>query len=433
MNYYTDHKNLDEYCSKATRTLYIGNLDRDIKEEELRERLDKKYGDIVNVEVKRDQNGGLGCNNFTFQTQQQLALSQSGGQLVNSTFAFVEFTTIKSVIKAIKCMDGKCIGNSVIRLGFGKIKPSQYVWIDELSEKMSETELKSICKHYGSVKSVVIDKSKGQALVYFSSIEHAKTCVQKLRAKKFHDKRVMIDFASNEFKKRFDKSPADTQGCENNEDSCNENENLMMSESTTNTKTSKNSSNKRWPDMNVDELETVSSPSSTNKNSTTTTTTSKLHGTNHYINDSSSNNSLHTQYTNYNNIHQRHHNSHRNDNLSRDSSPHSTNSIKYLNNNKKLNSNQHHNAENATRYYYSNKRISSISRSRSRSECSSSDSQSRSKSNERSNNNNRKNKSPLSVDNQSPSIKKYNNNQMSVNNKKFDCKYLTVFLMRLNS
>ena len=138
MNYYTDHKNLDEYCSKATRTLYIGNLDRDIKEEDLRERLDKKYGDILNIEIKRDQLNNNN-NNFQFQTQQQQQLNQLSGS-GNSTFAFIEFTSIKSVIKAIKCMDGKCIGNSIIRLGFGKIKPSQCVWFDDLSEKMSEKE-----------------------------------------------------------------------------------------------------------------------------------------------------------------------------------------------------------------------------------------------------------------------------------------------------
>jgi RNA recognition motif-containing protein len=205
MNYYTDHKNLDEYCSKATRTLYIGNLDRDIKEEDLRERLDKKYGDILNIEIKRDQLNNNN-NNFQFQTQQQQQQQQQLNQLSgsgNSTFAFIEFTSIKSVIKAIKCMDGKCIGNSIIRLGFGKIKPSQCVWFDDLSEKMSEKELKTICKHYGTVKSLIIDKLKGQAIVNFTSIEHAKLCVQKIRAKTFHDKRIMIDFASNDFKKRF--------------------------------------------------------------------------------------------------------------------------------------------------------------------------------------------------------------------------------------
>ena len=203
MSYYTDHKNLDEYCSKATRTLYIGNLDRDIKEEVLKERLDKKYGDILNIEIKRDQ---INQNqNFQFQTQQQQQQQQSSlltsNPIGNSTFAFIEFTSIKSVIKAIKCMDGKCIGNSIIRLGFGKIKPYQCVWFDDLSEKITELELKAICKHYGTVKNLTIDKTSGQAIVNFTSIESAKQCVQKMRAKKFHDKRVMIDFASNDFTK----------------------------------------------------------------------------------------------------------------------------------------------------------------------------------------------------------------------------------------
>ncbi len=46
-------EDLDEYSLRATRTLYIGNLDRDVKHCDLREKLDKKYGDIVEIEIKK--------------------------------------------------------------------------------------------------------------------------------------------------------------------------------------------------------------------------------------------------------------------------------------------------------------------------------------------------------------------------------------------
>ena len=48
-------QDLDEYCSRATRTLYIGNLDRDVKPSDLREKLAKKYGDIIEIEIKKDK------------------------------------------------------------------------------------------------------------------------------------------------------------------------------------------------------------------------------------------------------------------------------------------------------------------------------------------------------------------------------------------
>jgi hypothetical protein len=417
INYFIDYKNLDEYCSKATRTLFIGNLDRDIKEDDLLERLDKKYGDIINIEIKKDFiSNSLNC----FNNYQAPQLTPTSTLQTTSTYAFIEFSSIKSVIKAIKCMDGKCIGSSVIRLGFGKVKPTQYVWIDDLSEKMNELDLKIICKHYGTVKNMVIDKQKCQAMIIFTSIEHAKHCVQKLRAKKFHDKRIMIDFASNEFiKKKFDHLLNRSENIETTVGVVVDDDDLVQS-----TNKIKNSK-QRWPvDLDENNIEST-----------------KRY---HYLNDSGSNSSY--QYSNNNNHHQlsaakpststaglRHLNrneNNNNNNLSRDSSPHSISSNnKYLSNNKNFNrsnyndnnayTNNNENLTSSTRNYYHSKRLSiSISRSRSRSRNShytSSDSISRSRSNDKNNSN----KSPLSADTLQSPTKKHN--------KKYKCKYLLSF------
>ncbi len=79
-------EDLDEYSLRATRTLYIGNLDRDVKHCDLREKLDKKYGDIIEIEIKKDNK------------KQQSNSSNS--------YAFIQFSDIKSVIKAMRCMNG---------------------------------------------------------------------------------------------------------------------------------------------------------------------------------------------------------------------------------------------------------------------------------------------------------------------------------------
>lgn len=171
---------LDEYSSKATRTLYIGNLDRDVKYSDIREKLDKKYGDIIEIEIKKDNKKPLSS--------------------VNS-YAFIQFSDIKSVVKAIRGMNGKTIGKNEIKIGFGKTKPARTLWLDNISDQLKEAHLYEYFKPYceSNIEQILIDRNKCQALIYFAYINDAKECADKIRAKKFYDKRIAVDFASKEF------------------------------------------------------------------------------------------------------------------------------------------------------------------------------------------------------------------------------------------
>ena len=205
---------LDEYCQKATRTLYIGNLDRDVKYSDLREKLDKKYGDIIEIEIKKDNKKssssqqqassgtalGSGGNNNNPNSSSSNNSSNSGSSSSNS-YAFIQFSDIKSVIKAMRCLSGKSIGANTIKLGFGKIKPTKILWLDGIAEQLREPQLADYFNAYceNTVEQILVDRAKCQALVYFSYIEDAKVCAEKIRAKRFYDKRIMVDFASKEF------------------------------------------------------------------------------------------------------------------------------------------------------------------------------------------------------------------------------------------
>ncbi len=89
----------------------------------------------------------------------------------------------------------------MIKLGFGKSKPTRVLWLDGISEQLKDSYLLDYFKSYcdNNVHQVLIDRVKGQALVYFGTIEDAKMCADKIRAKRFYDKRIMVDFASKEF------------------------------------------------------------------------------------------------------------------------------------------------------------------------------------------------------------------------------------------
>jgi RNA recognition motif-containing protein len=162
---------LDEYCSRATRTLYIGNLERDVKNSDLRDKLDKKYGDIVEIEIKRDPKR-----------------THSGGQ-----FAFVQFADIRSVVKAMRCMHGKVIGGNSssssshqqpVKLGFGRSLATSVLWLDGVSAQLKEKQLYEFFRRYcdsDAIKDILVDRNKGQALVYFAMVDDARACAEKIR------------------------------------------------------------------------------------------------------------------------------------------------------------------------------------------------------------------------------------------------------------
>ncbi len=119
---------LDEYCSSATRKLYIGNLERDITYNDLRNKL-HKYGEIIDIEIKKEAKVNAGLRKSASSPQPStvadgLVSSPSSSPSANQqqqqmSYAFVQFCSIKSVLKAIRCMDGKYIGNQQVKLSFG--------------------------------------------------------------------------------------------------------------------------------------------------------------------------------------------------------------------------------------------------------------------------------------------------------------------------
>lgn len=118
---------LDEFHPKATRTLFIGNLDKDVTSQILKEKF-KQFGKIIEVDVKKTT-GGAGV------------------------YAFCQFANISSVVDAIRNMDGEHVGGSRVKLGFGKSMATSCVWIDGITE-LSEKQVIAQCARIGTVSQV---------------------------------------------------------------------------------------------------------------------------------------------------------------------------------------------------------------------------------------------------------------------------------------
>ncbi|XP_066492993.1 msx2-interacting protein isoform X2 [Tiliqua scincoides] len=134
---------IDEFHPKATRTLFIGNLEKTTTYHDLRN-IFQRFGGIVDIDIKK----------------------------VNGVpqYAFLQYCDIASVCKAIKKMDGEYLGNNRLKLGFGKSMPTNCVWLDGLSTNVTDQYLTRHFCRYGPVVKVDFANRESQ-LAFYQSME----------------------------------------------------------------------------------------------------------------------------------------------------------------------------------------------------------------------------------------------------------------------
>ncbi|EHB11999.1 Msx2-interacting protein [Heterocephalus glaber] len=167
---------IDEFHPKATRTLFIGNLEKTTTYHDLRNTF-QRFGEIVDIDIKK----------------------------VNGVpqYAFLQYCDIASVCKAIKKMDGEYLGNNRLKLGFGKSMPTNCVWLDGLSSNVSDQYLTRHFCRYGPVIKVVFDRLKGMALILYNEIEYAQAAVKETKGRKIGGNKIKVDFANRDSQLAF--------------------------------------------------------------------------------------------------------------------------------------------------------------------------------------------------------------------------------------
>ncbi|XP_028969951.2 msx2-interacting protein isoform X4 [Esox lucius] len=170
---------IDEFHPKATRTLFIGNLEKTTSYQQLLD-IFQRFGEIVDIDVKK----------------------------VNGVpqYAFVQYSDIASVCKAIKKMDGEYLGSNRLKLGFGKSMPTTCVWLDGLASNITEQYLTRHFCRYGHVVKVVFDRLKGMALILYNNTDFAQTAVRETKGWKIGGNKIKVDFGSQESQMAFYRS-----------------------------------------------------------------------------------------------------------------------------------------------------------------------------------------------------------------------------------
>lgn len=176
----TNETELDEYHPRATRTLFVGNLDKDITKSDLTNRFGQ-FGEILEIDIK----------------------SQS-----HQPYAFIQFTDISSVVKAMRRYDGEMMSGTRLKCGFGKSFPSSCIWLcDNIDPKdrafPDEKVLINHMRRYGTIKNHMTSRDCKSTLIFFESSDEARKAVEELHNKVVNGRKVQVDFASRDFQTYF--------------------------------------------------------------------------------------------------------------------------------------------------------------------------------------------------------------------------------------
>ena len=161
----------DSEDKNATRTLFIGNLDFDIRAEEL-QMVFGQFGYIEDIDIKK-----------------------SNGHMGGSVYAFIRFLNLEMAQHAKYEMSGKLIGKHNCRIGYGKHVPSNCLWVGNIGPNVSREDLE---KCFASFNPVKIHWSHGRQFAYivFSSLEVASSVLNSMQAFEiFPGNHLRLDFS----------------------------------------------------------------------------------------------------------------------------------------------------------------------------------------------------------------------------------------------
>jgi len=79
-----------------------------------------------------------------------------------------------------------------LQLGFGKVIPSSCVWVDGISDTVSEKYLTNQFAKFGLVMSTYIDRRTGRALIFFETSDHASAAISEMRGKCIAEKKIQV-------------------------------------------------------------------------------------------------------------------------------------------------------------------------------------------------------------------------------------------------
>lgn len=166
---------LPEDDEKATRTLFVGNLEHEVSEDCLKE-VFEKFGVVEDVDIKRPNSQGPG----------------------NSLpYAFVKFNNLDCAHRAKVEMSGQYIGKYQCKIGYGKVTPTKCLWVGGLGSWVTYQTLETEFDRFGVIHKIEWPHGKNYAYVLYDNLDAAQAACQEMRGFPLggQDRRLRVDFA----------------------------------------------------------------------------------------------------------------------------------------------------------------------------------------------------------------------------------------------
>lgn len=156
----------------ATRTLFTGNLELNITEEEMK-RIFGRYGKLVDIDIKRPPPG------------------------TGNAYAFIRYENLDQAHRAKVELSGQYIGKFQCKIGYGKVNATPKVWIGCLGSWASVSLLEREFDRFGAIQKIEYHKGEPNANIYYETLEAAQAAVQEMRGFPLGgpDKRIRIDYS----------------------------------------------------------------------------------------------------------------------------------------------------------------------------------------------------------------------------------------------
>jgi RNA-binding protein 15 len=158
---------------KATRTLFVGNLETSVSSQELR-RAFEKFGVVLDVDIKRPARGQ------------------------GNTYAFVKFADLDVAAKAKVDMQGEYIGRNRVKIGYGRSQQTTRLWVGGLGPWTSISELEREFDRFGAIRRIDYRKGDDHAYILYDSLDAASVAAREMRGFQMGDRRLRIDFADKD-------------------------------------------------------------------------------------------------------------------------------------------------------------------------------------------------------------------------------------------
>lgn len=160
---------------RATRTLFLGNLDITLTENDLR-RAFARFGIITEVDIKRPARGQ------------------------SNTYGFIKFENMDVAHRAKMVMSGKVLGHSPVKIGYGKPTPSTRLWVGGLGPWVSLAALAKEFDRFGTIRTIDYAKDDVWAYIQYESLDAAQAACAHMRGFPLGgpDRRLRVDFAEAE-------------------------------------------------------------------------------------------------------------------------------------------------------------------------------------------------------------------------------------------